>query len=71
MFHSNLKMYNIKISDMEQPLLQVNLTEKDIKNGRTDLILLIPEFCAITGKHCSNYFFVFLFYSRFEKKVEA
>ena len=42
-------MYNIKIKDHKQPLLVSLPKDRDKRGGRTQLIYLIPELCAITG----------------------
>lgn len=41
--------YNITIRDHNQPMLVVNPKASDIRAGRTDPILLIPEICCATG----------------------
>lgn len=41
--------YNITIRDVNQPLLVVKPSARDIRGGRSEPILLIPELCRSTG----------------------
>lgn len=41
--------YNITIRDANQPLLWTRLTARDIRGGRTEPALLVPELCRTTG----------------------
>ncbi|XP_054737592.1 protein aubergine-like [Anastrepha obliqua] len=43
------KRYNITISDANQPLLMSRPTERDIRGGIDDFIMLIPELSRATG----------------------
>jgi len=43
------KAYEHKVTDLKQPLLISRPKEKDKKRGMTGPILLLPEFCSITG----------------------
>ena len=42
--------YNITIRDMDQPLLESRPRERDVRAGRQEPVLLIPELCRSTGK---------------------
>ena len=42
--------HNVTIRDRKQPLLVSNPKPRDIRDGRTALIKLIPELCSITGR---------------------
>ena len=44
------QQYNIKITDMQQPLLVSMPKARDVKRGQTDPILLVPELCRLTGE---------------------
>ncbi|KAG5672135.1 hypothetical protein PVAND_002289 [Polypedilum vanderplanki] len=44
-----LERYNIKLKDLNQPLLISNPKARDIRGGRTDPVILIPELCVATG----------------------
>lgn len=39
----------LRVSQMGQPLLVVNASARDKRAGRTDGIVLVPEFCYMTG----------------------
>lgn len=41
--------YNLNVRDLRQPLLVTRLTPRDIRGGRTQPALLIPELCRTTG----------------------
>lgn len=41
--------YNVEVKDMAQPMLISKPKAKDQKRGMTGNIILLPEFCAITG----------------------
>lgn len=41
--------YNIVIKDVNQPLLVSNPSSRDVRAGRTDVLLLVPELCNTTG----------------------
>ncbi|XP_075154889.1 piwi like RNA-mediated gene silencing protein aubergine [Haematobia irritans] len=41
--------YNIQIRDQKQPLLVSRPTEKNIRGGQDEFIMLIPEICRATG----------------------
>ncbi|CAH1405859.1 unnamed protein product [Nezara viridula] len=41
--------YNKKITDLKQPLLVSRPKARDIRAGRTQNLILIPEFCQMTG----------------------
>lgn len=43
------KSYDIVIKDPKQPMLVSKPKAKDIRGGREDLIMLIPELCRSTG----------------------
>lgn len=43
------KNYSIDIKDQDQPLLVSLPKKKDLKVGRTEKILLLPELCCLTG----------------------
>ena len=42
--------YQIRIRDLKQPLLVSRAKARDIKAGKEETILLIPELCRSTGK---------------------
>ena len=44
------RAYQITRRDLNQPLLVINPTAKDIEAGRKQPILLIPELCSLTGE---------------------
>ncbi|KAK9504298.1 hypothetical protein O3M35_010663 [Rhynocoris fuscipes] len=44
-----MKKYNIRIHKLKQPLLVSRPNTKQIRGGSSDLILLIPELCYLTG----------------------
>ncbi|KAG5683571.1 hypothetical protein PVAND_012844 [Polypedilum vanderplanki] len=44
-----LERYNIRLKDLHQPLLISNPKARDIRGGRTDQVILIPELCVATG----------------------
>ena len=44
-------VYDKKVTDDLQPLLVSRPKEKDRKRGMSGPILLLPEFCVITGKN--------------------
>lgn len=41
--------YRLTIRDLNQPLLVSKAKARDIRGGRSDLILLVPELCRATG----------------------
>lgn len=41
--------YNIQIRDQKQPMLVSNPSARDIRDGRTQVIYLVPELCRATG----------------------
>lgn len=41
--------YNIQIRDQKQPMLVSRPTEKNIRGGQDEFIMLIPEICRATG----------------------
>jgi aubergine len=43
------KRYNLEVRDLNQPLLIVKPTAKNIRGGKDKPILLIPEICRATG----------------------
>ncbi|XP_052739671.1 piwi-like protein Siwi [Bicyclus anynana] len=43
------KKYNIKITDMKQPLLISRSKPRDIRAGMPELVYLVPELCRQTG----------------------
>lgn len=43
------KRYNLQIRDTRQPLLVTRLSPRDIRGGRTEPALLVPELCRTTG----------------------
>lgn len=43
------KQYNITIHDKKQPMLISLASAKDIRAGKPERILLVPELCVITG----------------------
>lgn len=44
-----LQKYNQKIHDPNQPLLVSRASARTIRGGGSELILLIPELCRMTG----------------------
>ncbi|KAG5680052.1 hypothetical protein PVAND_009583 [Polypedilum vanderplanki] len=44
-----LERYNIKLKDLNQPLLISNPKARNIRGGHTDPVILIPELCVATG----------------------
>ena len=43
--------YGLTIRNLDQPLLVSRPKQKDVNRGEPNSILLIPEFCALTGKY--------------------
>uniref|UniRef100_A0A0K8TM02 Piwib n=1 Tax=Tabanus bromius TaxID=304241 RepID=A0A0K8TM02_TABBR len=43
------KKYHIRIRDPGQPVLLSRSKEKQLRSGQSDLIILIPELCRVTG----------------------
>lgn len=43
------RRYQIRIRDLNQPLLMSKAKERDIRGGRDQIIALIPELCRVTG----------------------
>lgn len=41
--------YNIHIRDHNQPLIMTKAKQKDLRGGRDDTVMLIPELCRATG----------------------
>lgn len=41
--------YNLNLRDARQPLLVTRLTARDVRGGRTEPALLVPELCRTTG----------------------
>lgn len=41
--------WNLQITDMDQPLLVTKPTDKDLRRGDKENLMLIPELCTITG----------------------
>lgn len=46
--------YGISNLNMQQPLLEVKPTAKDIRGGRAKSIKLIPQLCYVTGLHLNQ-----------------
>jgi aubergine-like protein len=44
-----LQRYNIRIRNLQQPLLVTRSKAKEIKAGLPDIVYLIPELCRMTG----------------------
>jgi hypothetical protein len=42
--------YNLKCTDMNQPMLISMPKEKDRRGGRPEPVSLVPEFCTVTGQ---------------------
>jgi aubergine-like protein len=49
-FKEYYRKYGVEIRDLRQPLLVSRPKQRDINRGEPDAILLIPEFCALTGQ---------------------
>lgn len=49
LFSYRFQKYNKTIRDPNQPLLVSKAKEKSIRGGSSELILLIPELCRMTG----------------------
>lgn len=41
--------YNLRVTDMRQPMLVSRPKKRDFHRGMTGPILLVPEFCQMTG----------------------
>lgn len=41
--------YGFRVTDPRQPMLVIHPKERDVRRGQTGPILLIPEFCSLTG----------------------
>ena len=46
----SLKHYNLKVTDLGQPLIVSNPKRKDRNRGDDQPILLVPELCTMTGR---------------------
>ena len=46
----SLKHYNLKVTDLGQPLIVSNPKRKDRNRGDDQPILLVPELCTMTGE---------------------
>lgn len=51
-----LQTWNLNVTDPGQPLILSKPKAKDLKRGDVQSVLLIPEFCIMTGKkkHCNK-----------------
>ena len=54
-FWSLFQTYELKVQEMQQPLLVSRPKERDMRRGQEGPLLLVPELCTMTGTVSSHY----------------